>query len=292
MKEVQERNIRRKLRTSSLSTMLSISLVLLMLGSMGFIYLNTQRLINYIKENVGFTLVLKENIKKVDRLQLQKNLDASPEIKSTIYISKDDAAKILINDLGEDFINFLGFNPLSASIDVYMNAEYAKENQIETLESKLKKNPIINEIIIQKDLIADINKNVRKISLILISFSILLLIVAIALINNTIRLTVYSQRFNIKSMKLVGATNSFIRKPFLKNSMLQGLFSSLIGIVFLIFALFSLHKEMPELLLIEDISNMLIIFLIMIVFGVLMSTIVTNISVGKYLNMNENDLYH
>ena len=119
-----------------------------------------------------------------------------------------------------------------------MNAEYAKENQIETLESELKKNPIINEIIIQKDLIADINTNVRKISLILISFSILLLIVAIALINNTIRLTVYSQRFNIKSMKLVGATNSFIRKPYLKNSMLQGLFSSLIGIVFLIFALF------------------------------------------------------
>jgi len=292
MKQAQERHIKRKLRTSSLSTMLSISLVLLMLGSMGFIYINTQRLINYIKENVGFTLVLEDDIKKVDRLQLQKNLDASPEIKSTIFISKDDAAKILKNDLGEDFINFLGFNPLSASIDVYMHAEYAEENQIETIESNLIKNPIIKEIIIQKDLIADINTNVRKLVLILISFSILLLIVAVALINNTIRLTVYSQRFNIKSMKLVGATNKFIRKPFLRNSMLQGLFSSLIGIVFLIIALFSLHKEMPELLLAEDISSMLIIFLAMIFFGILMSTIVTNISVGKYLKMNENDLYH
>jgi len=292
MKQAQERHIKRKLRTSSLSTMLSISLVLLMLGSMGFIYLNTQRLTNYIKENVGFTLILQENIKKVDRLQLQKSLDASPEIKSTEFVSKEDAAKILESDLGEDFITFLGFNPLSASIDVYMNAEYANEKRIEALENELQKKPIIKEIIIQKDLIAAINNNVKKLSTILISFCSLLLIVAIALINNTIRLTVYSQRFTIQSMKLVGATNAFIRKPFIRNGVLQGVFAALIGIVFLIIGLFSLHKEMPELLLLEDMPTIGIIFTGILIFGVLISTIVTNISVGKYLKMNENDLYH
>ena len=292
MKQAQERHIKRKLRTSSLSTMLSISLVLLMLGSMGFIYLNTQRLTNYIKENVGFTLILQENIKKVDRLQLQKSLDASPEIKSTEFVSKEDAAKILESDLGEDFITFLGFNPLSASIDVYMNAEYANEKRIEALENELQKKPIIKEIIIPKDLIAAINNNIKKLSTILISFCSLLLIVAIALINNTIRLTVYSQRFTIQSMKLVGATNAFIRKPFIRNGVLQGVFAALIGIVFLIIGLFSLHKEMPELLLLEDMPTIGIIFTGILIFGVLISTIVTNFSVGKYLKMNENDLYH
>jgi cell division transport system permease protein len=263
-----------------------------MLGSMGFIYLNTHRLTNYIKENVGFTLILQENIKKVDRLQLQKSLDASPQVKSTEFVSKEDAAKILESDLGEDFISFLGFNPLSASIDVYMNAEYANEKNIDVLESDLQKNPIIKEVIIQKDLIAAINSNVSKLSMILISFCSLLLIVAIALINNTIRLTVYSQRFTIQSMKLVGATNAFIRKPFLRNGVLQGVFSALIGIVFLIIALFSLHKEMPELLLLEDMPTIGIIFISILIFGVLISTLVTNFSVGKYLKMNENDLYH
>ena len=124
--------------------------------------------------------------------------------------------RILESDLGEDFISFLGFNPLSASIDVYMNAEYADENRIDAIEKDLQKNSIIKEIIIQKDLIAAINTNVRKLSVILVCFCALLLIIAIALINNTIRLTVYSQRFTIQSMKLVGATNSFYKKTIFK----------------------------------------------------------------------------
>ena len=292
MKKAQDRHIKRKLWTSSFSTMISISLVLLMLGTMGFIYLNTQRLTNYIKENVGFSLILDENIKKIDRLQLQKILDASPKIKRTEFFSKEDAAKILESDLGEDFVAFLGFNPLSASIDVYMNAEFADENHIEVIKEDLQKNPIIKEIIIQKDLINAINTNVRKLSYILVSFCTLLLIVAIALINNTIRLTVYSQRFNIQTMKLVGATNAFIRKPFLKNSMLQGVYSALIGFVFLIITLFSIHKEIPELIILEDMPILGIIFVVILFFGVLISAIVTSLSVGRYLKMNENDIYH
>lgn len=292
MKQAQERHIKRKLRTSSLSTMLSISLVLLMLGSMGFIYVNTNRLTNYIKENVGVSLILEDNIKKVDRFQLQKNLDASPWVKSSRFVSKDDAAKILESDLGEDFISFLGFNPLSASIEVFLNAEYASEQNFIALEKEIEGNEIIKEIIIQKDLIDSINSNVRKLSLILVSFCVLLLIVAIALINNTIRLTVYSKRFIIRTMKLVGATNSFVRKPFLRSGLIQGVFSGLIGVILLISVLFSLHKEMPELLVLQDMYTIVLIFVGILLFGVLMSVIVTNIAVGKYLKMNENDLYH
>lgn len=292
MKQAQERHIKRKLRTSSLSTMLSISLVLLMLGSMGFIYINTNRLTNYIKENVGVSLILKDNIKKVDRFQLQKNLDASPWVKSSRFVSKDDAAKILESDLGEDFISFLGFNPLSASIEVFLNAEYASEQNFIALEKEIEGNEIIKEIIIQKDLIDSINSNVRKLSLILVSFCVLLLIVAIALINNTIRLTVYSKRFIIRTMKLVGATNSFVRKPFLRSGLIQGVYSGLIGVILLISVLFSLHKEMPELLVLHDMYTIVLIFVGILLFGVLMSVIVTNIAVGKYLKMNENDLYH
>ena len=292
MKQAQERHIKRKLRTSSLSTMLSISLVLLMLGSMGFMYINTNRLTNYIKENVGVSLILEDNIKKVDRFQLQKNLDASPWIKSSRFVSKDEAAKILESDLGEDFISFLGFNPLSASIEVFLNAEYASEQNFIALEKEIEGNEIIKEIIIQKDLIDSINSNVRKLSLILVSFCVLLLIVAIALINNTIRLTVYSKRFIIRTMKLVGATNSFVRKPFLRSGLIQGVFSGLIGVILLISVLFSLHKEMPELLVLQDMYTIVLIFVCILLFGVLMSVIVTNIAVGKYLKMNENDLYH
>ncbi|MDB2675573.1 permease-like cell division protein FtsX [Flavobacteriales bacterium] len=292
MKQAQERHIKRKLRTSSLSTMLSISLVLLMLGCMGFIYINTNRLTNYIKENVGLSLILNDNIKKVDRFQLQKNLDASPWVKSSRFVSKDEAAKILESDLGEDFISFLGFNPLSASIEVFLNAEYASDQNFNALKKEIEGNEIVKEIIIQKDLIDSINSNVRKLTLILVSFSVLLLIVAIALINNTIRLTVYSKRFIIRTMKLVGATNSFVRKPFLKSGIVQGVFSGLIGVLLLISVLFSLHKEMPELLVLQDMYTIVLIFVGIIAFGVLMSVVVTNIAVGKYLKMNENDLYH
>lgn len=292
MKQPQEKRIKRKVRTSSLSTILSISLVLLMLGSISFIYLNTNRLTNYIKENVGISLILEDDVKKVDRLQLQKSLDASSWVKITRFISKQEAAQILESDLGEDFINFLGFNPLSASIDVFLNADFATDQNFENLKSEMERNDLVKEIIIQKDLIESINTNVSRLSLILLSFSLLLFIVAIALINNTIRLTVYSKRFLIRTMKLVGATDGFIRKPFIQNSIVQGVISGLIGVILLLLALFGLEKEMPELLALQDITSVLIIFVGVFTFGILMSIIVTNSAIGKYLKMNENDLYH
>lgn len=292
MKQAQEKHIKRRLRTSSLSTVLSISMVLLMLGSMSFIYVNSQRLTKYIKENIGITVILNDNAKAVDVLQFQKNLDASPMTKMTTYVSKEKAASVLTRELGEDFMQFLGHNPLSNTIDVFMNSDYAESATIEAFGQEALKSEIVKEVKYQKDLIDAINQNMSKLNLILICFCTLLLIVSITLINNTIRLTVYSKRFIIRTMKLVGATNSFIRKPFIKTGLRQGVIAGLIGVLLMMLTLFAMQKEMPELLQLQDLKTVIIIFSILFLFGILISTFVTHFSVNKYLKIKEEKLYH
>tara|TARA_B110000003_G_scaffold269213_1_gene299914 strand:- start:35117 stop:35995 length:879 start_codon:yes stop_codon:yes gene_type:complete len=292
MKQAQEKHIKRRLRTSSLSTVLSISMVLLMLGSMSFIYVNSQRLTKYIKENIGITVILNDNAKAVDVLQFQKNLDANRVTKMTTYVSKEEAASALTKELGEDFMQFLGHNPLSNTIDIFMNSAYAESVTIEALGQEALKNEIVKEVKYQKDLIDAINQNMNKLNLILICFCALLLIVSITLINNTIRLTVYSKRFIIRTMKLVGATNSFIRKPFVMTGLRQGVIAGLIGVLLMMLALFAVQKEMPELLQLQDLQTVIIIFSLLFVFGILISTFVTHFSVNKYLKIKEEKLYH
>ena len=291
MTQVQEKHTRRKLRTSSASTVISISLVIFMLGIFGLVLINTQRLTNYVKENIGFTVMLNEDVKEIDVLQLQKTLDASEWVKSSQYVSREEAASILQQDLGEDFISFLGFNPLSSSIDINLNATHTTSDQIISIERELKEHALIKDIVFQKDLVEAINQNVQKISVLLLGFCALLFIIAIALINNTIRLSVYSKRFLIRTMKLVGATHGFIRKPFLYNGLTQGMFGALISILLLMIALFGVQKEMPELLVLQDLPTVGLIMGTMFIIGILMSLLATNMAVGKYLRMNEDDLY-
>lgn len=291
MTQVQEKHTKRKLRTSSASTVISISLVLFMLGILGLVLINAQRLSNYVKENIGFTVMLKEDVKEVDVLQFQKTVDASEWVKSSQYVSKEEAAAILQNDLGEDFISFLGFNPLSASLDINLNASHTTSEQMSKIESELKEHTLVKDIVFQKDLVDAINQNVQKVSLLLLGFCALLFIIAIALINNTIRLSVYSKRFLIRTMKLVGATHGFIRKPFLYSGLTQGMFGALISILLLMTALFGIQKEMPELLVLQDLPTVGVIMGAMLTIGILMSLLATNIAVGKYLRMNEDDLY-
>lgn len=291
MTQVQEKHTKRKLRTSSASTVISISLVLFMLGILGLVLINAQRLSIYVKENIGFTVMLKEDVKEVDVLQFQKTVDASEWVKSSQYVSKEEAAVILQNDLGEDFISFLGFNPLSASLDINLNASHTTSEQMSKIESELKEHTLVKDIVFQKDLVDAINQNVQKVSLLLLGFCVLLFIIAIALINNTIRLSVYSKRFLIRTMKLVGATHGFIRKPFLYSGLTQGMFGALISILLLMTALFGIQKEMPELLVLQDLPTVGVIMGSMLSIGILMSLLATNIAVGKYLRMNEDDLY-
>lgn len=291
MTPVQEKHTQRKLRTASASTVISISLVLFMLGILGLVLVNAQRLSNYVKENIGFTVMLKEEIKEVDVLQFQKTLDASQWVKSSQYVSSEEAAAILQKDLGEDFISFLGYNPLTASIDINLQANHTSLEKMTDLESELSNHDLVSEVVFQKDLVESINQNVKKVSLLLLSFCLLLLIIAVALINNTIRLLVYSKRFLIRTMKLVGATHGFIRKPFLFSGLTQGVFGALISILLLMGALYGIQSEMPELLVLQDLPTVGVIMGGMLLMGMLMSLLATNRAVGKYLRMNEDDLY-
>ncbi|HSG67538.1 MAG TPA: permease-like cell division protein FtsX, partial [Bacteroidales bacterium] len=282
----------RKLQSSRVTALISITLVLFMLGLLGFIVLHAQKLSEYVRENIGFSIIMKENVREAGIVQLQKTLDASPFVKSTEYITPERAAEELQEDLGEDFIGFLGYNPLLPSIELKLKASYTNLDSLAVIEERLLANPDVKEIYYQKDLVHLINRNIRRIGLVILSFSLLLLVIAIALINNTIRLSVYSKRFIIKTMQLVGATGNFIRRPFLLQSVLQGMFASLIAIIFLGVILYFSQKELPELVNLQDIRLILTLFIFVIATGILLTYVSTWFAVKKYLRAQADQLYY
>jgi cell division transport system permease protein len=291
MNSTSKSNKKKRLQTSAFSTIISISLVLFITGLLGYIILNTSKLSNYVKENIGFSIILKDDVNEVDILQLKKNLDASRFTKSVVYVTKEEAAKLMLEDLGEDFVTFLGYNPLLASIEIKLNAQYANNDSISKLKTNLEKNPNIKEIFYQKNLVDVINENVRKISIFLVAVAAVLLLIAIALINNTIKLSIYSKRFLIKSMQLVGATAGFIRKPFVLNGIFQGFLASIIASLMLSMSILYSQKQIPELFAFNDIENILIIYIGILVIGVFISWISTTFAVKKYLKLKTGDLY-
>ena len=214
---------KRRLAGSTITTIVSLSLVLFMLGLLGIIILNTRKLSDNVKENISFQVILNDNAKDVDVAKLQKGLDASPYVRSTEFVTKDEAAKRLQEDLGEDFINFLGYNPLLSSINVHLKAEYANADSLSWIEKDMLESKLVKEVVYQKSLINTVNENVRTIGIGVLVISSLLMIIALALINNTIRLSIYSKRFIIKTMQLVGATQGFIRRPFVLTGIRHGI---------------------------------------------------------------------
>ena len=283
---------KRRLRSSYITSIISISLVLFMLGMLGLLVLNAKRLSDYVKENIGFSVILKENVKEVDIILLQKSLDASEYVKSTKYITKEEAAKELQKDLGEDFIEFLGFNPLLASIEVNLYAEYANSDSIAVIEKGFKKYEQIKEVFYQKNLVSLVNENIRKISIIILVFSGLLFLVAITLINSTIRLSVYSKRFIINTMQLVGANRGFIRRPFLYKSAGNGIIAAFIAIGFLVGILYFAQQEFKEIISFQDVEIVGSLFLGVLIIGIIINWISTFFAVTKYLRMNVDKLYY
>ncbi len=283
---------RRQLRSSSLTTVISISLVLFLLGIVGFLLLNARSIRNYVKENIGFNIELKDNLREADMQQLKKILDAKTYVRSTDYISKEEAAVETRKALGEDFIEFLGYNPLPAVIKVRLKAPWANPDSILYIEKELKTYPQINDIYYRKTLIHEINANVKKISMVLISFSFLLLLIALTLINNTIRLSVYSKRFIIHTMKLVGATRAFIRRPFIWKGIYHGFVASLIAIALLMGLIVLAQKQVSDILYILDPDIIGLLFLSVILTGVVISMVSTFFAVNRYLNLKRDDLYY
>ena len=292
MASMDEVYSKRRYQSSYVTTVVSITLVLLMLGVLAIIVMQAQRLSDYVKENIGFRIYLKENAKEADIYRLQKFLDAAAFVKSTEYITPEEAAEELSAELGEDFISFLGYNPLPPSIDLRIKALYANVDSLAKIESIILSDQNVKEVFYQKSLVHLINKNIRRISLFLLSFSVLLLFIAVALINNTIRLSVYSRRFIIRTMKLVGATQAFIGRPFIWKGILQAVYSALMAIVLLALILYFSRRELPELIDLYDLRLYLSLFGFVILVGILLSWFSTYFAVRKYIRMGEDELYY
>jgi len=282
---------KRRLRSSYITTIVSISLVLFLLGLLGLIGLHAKKLSDFVKENIGFSVIMKDGVKEARIIELQKYLDLADFVKSTEYITKEEAAEDLTKDLGEDFLGFLGYNPLLPSIDIRLEAEYANIDSLTIIEQQLITDPNVKEVFYQKSLVHLVNQNIKKISFVLLGFSVLLLVISIALINNTIRLSVYSKRFLIKSMQLVGATQYFIRKPFVINGIIHGLIAALIAIILLMGILYFSQKEIPEMINLQEIDLFLTLFGFVTLLGIIISWLSTYLAVRKYLRIKTDDLY-
>ncbi len=293
MASKEEKYYRRRINSSYITSVISITLVLFTLGFLGLIILHANSLSNYIKENIGFEIIMKPESKEADIVYLQKILDAKKYTKSTEYITREEAARRLSETLGEDFISFLGEenNPLLPSIDVRFNADWANNDSLTIIEQSIMSNDAVKEVYYQKSLVHLINKNIRKISLVLLAVSLLLLTIATALINNTIRLSVYSRRFVIRSMQLVGATQSFIRRPFVVKGVYQGILSGLIALALLSAILAAARENIPELSLLLSPEMMLLLYAFVLLLGMIVSGISTIFAVGRYLNMKQDKLY-
>lgn len=283
---------RRKVQGSYFSSIISISLVLFLIGITGLLILNAKTLSDYVKESLNISIILKENTREVEIRKLQKNLDASDWVKSTEYVSKEKAAEDLQEELGEDFISFLGYNPLLASIDVYLYASYANPDSIALIESSLLEYSPIKEVYYHESLVYLINDNIRRISLIILIFSMALFFIAITLINNTIRLSVYSKRFLINTMQLVGATRTFIRKPFLIRSAFHGGIAALLAIILIGSVVYLAQNEYPQILKLQDLKELVLLSLAIVLLGIVLNYISTFFAVSKYLRMEEDDLFY
>lgn len=281
----------RRLRASYVTSVISIMLVLFMLGLLGLIILHGKKLSEYVRENIRISLLLKEDSSDEQIMAYRQKLDKAKFVRASQYISKEQAAKELSDDLGEDFLQFLDYNPLPPTIDLQLKAEYTNSDSIAKIEKQLTANSLVKEVVYQKSLIDVVNDNIRKISMVILGFSVLLIIIAIVLINNTIKLSIYARRFLIRSMQLVGATEAFIRRPFVMRSMLHGLIAAILAIGLLMGTLWLARQRIPELTQLQDVKAFMSMYGLLIVIGVLLSGFSTFFAVRKFLHMKADNLH-
>lgn len=274
--------------TSSIST----TLVLLLLGLVVFFVLAANNLSVYVRENINFSVLISDDMKETDILKLQKRLNNEPFVKATEYISKKQALKEQTEAMGTDPQEFLGYNPFTASIEIKLHSDYANSDSIAKIEKLIKRNTNIQDVLYQKDLIDAVNENIRNISLVLLALAVMLTFISFALINNTIRLAIYSKRFLIHTMKLVGASWGFIRRPFLKRNIWSGVLAAFIADTILMGAAYWLVSYEPELIRVITPEVMLLVSGAVLVFGVVITFLCAYLSINKYLRMKASTLYY
>lgn len=292
MSQYIERYQRRKLISSYFSVVLSIGLVLFLLGALGLLVLNTKKLGDHFKEQITISVFLKDSAKPVEIDQLQKSLALAEYTKSAEYISKEDAAEQYSEDIGENFVEFLGYNPLKNSIDVHLKADFVSPEQITEIAEGIAEKTYVDEVSYDKPLIELLNDNARKIGLWILVASAIFTVIAVLLINSSIRLSIYSKRFIIKTMQMVGATKKFIRRPFIWTNIKLGMIGSFVALVSLGILLYYLNKNFPELNLLDDYPILIILFVGVFGLGVAISWASTHFATQRFLNLRTDDLYY
>jgi len=283
---------KRRLISSYFSVVLSIALVLFLLGLLGMLVLNTKKVADHFKEQVVVTIYLKDSAKEVETKQLEKSLAMADYVKSTEYVSKEQAAEFMKAENGEDFMNFLGFNPLQNSIDVHLKADYVTSEHLKIISDEALAKTFVEEVRYDNDLVNLMNDNVKRISFWILVISGIFTLIAVLLINSSIRLSVYSKRFTIKTMQMVGATKHFIRKPFVWKSVKLGIIGAILALIGMAIVFYYLNKTFPDLQLLNNPILIGGLFLSIFILGILITWISTFIATQRFLNLKTDQLYY
>lgn len=283
---------KRKLISSYISVVISIALVLFLLGCLGLLVINSKKVADHFKEQVVMTIYLNDTAKEVEVNQLKKSLAMADYSKEAVYVSKEEAAEHMKAETGEDFMDFVGYNPLQNSIDVYLKADYVTTENLGEISEQLATKSFIDEIRYDNDLVELMNDNVKKISFWVLIISGLFTLIAVLLINSSIRLAVYSKRFIIKTMQMVGATKSFIRKPFVWKSVQLGIIGAFVALIGMGFVLYYLDLTFPELELLRNTIMIVALFAGIFILGIIITWISTFIATQRFLNLKTDQLYY
>ncbi len=292
MSSGENKLIRRRLAGAWLSSVISITLVLLLVGVASLLLVNAKSVSDYFKENVQVSVLMRPDVTEDEAMNYATTLDAMPFIKGTRFISKEEGTRDMTDMLGEDFLSVFETAPIPVSVDVTLKADYVSADSLDLVKKAIGSSPLVDEVVYQQSLVDKLNTNLGKISLVLGIFVVLLLFISFVLINNTVRLNVFSKRFTIHTMKLVGATKSFIRAPFLGQAVFQGLFSALLAILILLGILYFVRKEFVQLFEIFSLDLLLTVIGIVIVAGIVICLVSTYFVVGRLVSLSNDELYY
>ena len=292
MGKTENKIMRRRLRNAYLSSVISISLVLLLVGIASLLLVNAKAVSDYFKENMQVSVMLKQSVDESEGLKYKEELDLQPFIRSSMFVSREQGRFEMEQLLGEGFLDVFETAPIPVSIDITLNAQYVSADSIDVVKSCILESPVVEEVVYQRTLVEALNANLSKISLVLSVFIALLLFISFVLINNTVRLNVFARRFTIHTMKLVGATKSFIRAPFLVQSLFQGVFAAVISILGLVGGLYLLRNEFEQLFDVFKMELLLVVLGIVLASGMLICFLSTWMVVNKLLSLNKDELYY
>ena len=287
----QDNYQKRRILNSYFSVVISISIVLFLLGILGLFLLNTKNLVSHFKEQIVMTVFLKDSAKDIEISQMQKKIQLNAATRKVTYTSKEEAAELYARDIGEDFVEFLGYNPLLNSLDIYFNSTYVNNLSLNETKTEIEVSDFVDEVVFDQPLVALLDENIQRVSFLLLMISTLFIIIALLLINSSIRLSIYSKRIIIKTMQLVGATKSFIRKPFILSHISLGILSSILALIGLSFLLWEIDKRFPELEMFQQQNELTIIFISIMTLGIGITGLFTFFATQRYLKLKTNAVY-